>query len=406
MEIEYKDSEYNRKVYLHEINKYINKDIIKVLVGIRRSGKSVLLRQLVTHLITNFKVAQSEILYIDKEDLSFDFLQNYDDLYSFVQTKKPRYLLIDEVQEIKNWEKAITSFHKNKIDVYVTGSNANMLSSDLATYLSGRYITLPIHTLSFNEFITFNNFTEEKDLDKAFTKYLEIGGFPLLAQFSGNQQSCYVIIKDIFETIVLKDIVSRHNIRRVSLLHRITNFAADNIGNLLSANKIATYLTSQRIKLDVETVQDYLDYLTSAFILHKVGRYDIQGKRHLEFSAKYYLSDLGLRHALLGYRKASISQFLENIVYLELLRRGFSVSVGKMGDLEIDFIAEKENNKIYIQVCYLLANNEMFNREFGVLHKVRDQYPKLVLSMDDDSYGNSFEGIYRKNIISWLINTD
>lgn len=395
-------NEHNRSLYLRQIERYIGKNIIKVLIGIRRSGKSVLMRQLIEHLHNKFSVANNKILYIDKEDLSFDFIKNYDDLYKFVNEKKPSYLIVDEVQEIEDWEKAIASFHKKNIDVYITGSNAKMLSSDLATYLSGRYVTIPIYTLSFREFIDFHN---KSDIDPSitFVDYIKLGGFPLLAQFIGDQQACYILIKDIFETIVLKDIVARHNIRRISLLNNIIHYAADNIGNTFSAHKISTYLKSQQIKIDVETVQDYLGYLTSAFALHKIKRYDIQGKRHLEISEKYYLGDLGLRHALFGYRKNNINQFLENIVCLELLRRGYQLSIGKSGEKEIDFIAEKNNEKMYIQVCYLLASEDVFSREFDVLQELKDQYPKLVLSMDDESYGNSFAGIQRKNIVSWLL---
>lgn len=402
MEKFWKNFGYDRNFYLFEIERYIGRDIIKVIVGIRRSGKSVLLRQIISHLIHQRKIAETEILYIDKEDLSFDFLRNYEDLYLYVEEKKPRFLLIDEVQEIDDWEKAIASFHKKGIDVFITGSNAKMLSSDLATHLSGRYVSIPIYTLSFKEFIEFN---QKSDIDHAivFADYLRLGGFPLLSQFTGDQQACYVLIRDIFETIILKDVVSRHKIRRVSLLHNIIRYIADNIGNTFSANKISDYLKSQRVKIDVETVQDYLGFLTSAFVLHKVRRYDIHGKRHLEISEKYYLGDLGLRHALIGYHAESINQFLENIVYLELLRRGYQVSIGKFGNREIDFIAEKEGRKIYVQVCYLLATQDVFEREFGVLQEVKDQYPKFVLSMDPESYGSSFEGIQRKNIISWLL---
>jgi len=397
-----KSTEHPRIVYLHEIERYIGKHIIKVLVGIRRSGKSVLIRQLITHIHKKLKIAPEAILYIDKEDLSFDFLKNYNDLNKYVVEKNPSYLMIDEVQEIEGWEKAIASFHKKNIDVYITGSNAKMLSSDLATYISGRYVTIPTYTLSFKEFIEFHG---KNDIapSVAFNKFLKLGGFPLLSQFSGDNQACYTLIKDIFETIVLKDIVARHNIRRVTLLYNIIHYAADNIGNTFSAHKISTYLKSQKIKIDVETVQDYLGYLTAAFALHKISRYDVQGKRHLEISEKYYLGDLGLRHALIGYKPENINQFLENIVCLELLRRGYKVSIGKVGEREIDFIAAKEDKKLYIQVCYLLANQDIFAREFGVLHEVKDQHPKLVLSMDDESYGTSFDGVQRENIISWLL---
>lgn len=402
MENRGKDTTYNRKKYLNEIERYIDKDVIKVLVGMRRSGKSVLMKQVIEYLINKRNISEDKILYIDKESFAFDFLKTSEDLYKYVEEKQPSYLLIDEVQEIENWEKAIASFHKKRIDVYITGSNAKMLSSDLATYLAGRYVSIPVYPLSFKEFIEFHN-RERENVEEVFDHYLKLGGFPMLSQFKGDDQACHVLIRDIFETIILKDVISRHKIRRAHLLKNIIHYIVDNIGNLFSSSKVAEYLKSQRIQLNVETVHDYVGYLVSTFALHQVRRYDIRGKRHLEISEKYYLGDLGLRHALIGYRGDDINRFLENIVYLELLRRGYRVSVGKLGDCEIDFIAEKQDDKQYIQVCYLLATEAVFKREFGVLQQVRDSYPKLVLSLDGKSYGNSFEGIQRKNLIDWLL---
>lgn len=396
---------YNRKKYLTEIGHFIDKDVIKVIVGMRRSGKSILMKQVIAHLIKDRQIPENRILYIDKESLEFSFIKTYEDLYKYVKEHNPHYLFIDEVQEIEAWEKAVASFHKNGLDVYVTGSNAKMLSSDLATYLAGRYVSIPVYTLSFKEFIEFHAI-ENEEVEEAFDYYLQLGGFPMLSQFKGNIQACYVLIRDIFETIILKDVVYRHDIRRVKLIQNIIYYVADNIGNLFSSSKVAEYLNSQRIKLDAETVHDYLGYLTSTYALHQVRRYDIRGKRHLEISEKYYLGDLGLRHALIGYRKDDINRFLENIVYLELLRRGYRVSVGKLGDREIDFIAEKHPDKQYIQVCYMLVTEDVFNREFGVLQQIKDSHPKLVLSLDPKMYGQSFEGIRRENLIDWLLQDD
>lgn len=405
METKGKKTVYTRKKYLREIERYIDKDVIKVIVGMRRSGKSILMKLIIAHLIKEKQIPEDRILYIDKESFAFDFLKTQEDLYKYVEERKPTYLLVDEVQEIENWEKVIASFHKNGMDVYVTGSNATMLSSDLATYLAGRYVSIPVYTLSFTEFIEFHD-REKEDPAVVFNDYLKLGGFPMLSQFSGDEQACYVLIRDIFETIILKDVISRHEIRRSHLLHDIISYAVDNIGNLFSSSAVSKYLKAQNIKLDIETVNNYLGYIISTFALHQVRRYDIRGKRHLEISEKYYLGDLGLRHALIGYRKDDIGSFLENIVYMELLRRGYRVSVGKLGDCEIDFIAEKQGEKQYIQVCYLLATEAVFKREFGVLQQVKDSYPKLVLSMDAEIYGNSFEGIQRENVITWLLRDD
>lgn len=392
---------YKRNKYLKDIERYIGKDIIKVIVGIRRSGKSVLMRQVISYLKKERNVREGQILYIDKESLAFDFLKNYMDLYNYVKERHPKYIFIDEVQEILGWEKAIASLHKEGVDVYVTGSNARMLSSDLATYLAGRYISFHVHPLSFEEFVEFHGRTEEGKA-KIFEDYLELGGFPVLLQFKGDAMASYGLIGDIFETIILKDIVARHNIRGVHLLQNIIRYVVDNIANTFSANKVSEYLKSQQTKMSPETVHDYLEFLIETYALYRVRRYDVQGKRHLEISEKFYLGDLGLRHALIGYRRNDIGQYLENIVYLELLRRGYTVSVGRIGNREIDFIAEKRGEKEYIQVCYLLATEEVRKREYGVLHAVQDSFPKLVLSMDAESTG-TYEGIRHHNIVNWLL---
>lgn len=391
---------YKRNKYLKEIEHYIEKDIIKVIIGMRRSGKSVLMRQIIA-CFRERNVNEAEILYVDKESLAFDFLKNYMDLYNFVKERNAKYVFVDEVQEIEGWEKAIASFHKEGMDVYITGSNARMLSSDLATYLAGRYVSFHVHPLSFKEFMDFYGSIEE-DKTRMFEEYLKLGGFPVLLQFKGDTTASYGLIGDIFETIVLKDIVARHNIRGVHLLQNIIKYVADNIANTFSANKVSEYLKSQQIKMSPETVHDYLEYLVETYALYRVRRYDVHGKRHLEVAEKYYLGDLGLRHALIGYRRNDIGPYLENIVYLELLRRGYTVSVGKMGDKEIDFIAEKRGEKEYIQVCYLLATEEVKEREYGVLHKIQDSFPKFVFSMDEESMG-TYEGIRHRNIVNWLL---
>ena len=393
---------FERKEYLNEILRYVDKPIIKVIIGLRRSGKSFLLRQLIQHLVDKKGILENDLLYIDREMLEFDFLKNYTDLYAFVKAKKPRYLFLDEVQEIKSWEKAIASFHKEGIDVTITGSNAKMLSSDLATHLAGRYVQIPIYTLSFLEFTTLHG-KAEKELSSLFQDYLKTGGFPVLFEFGEDERARYTLIRDILQTIILKDIVVRQNLRNIHLLENIIRYTVDNIGKPFSAKKVADYLKSQHIRLSVETVYEYLRYLTATYALHAAKRYDIRGKRHLEISEKYYLGDLGLRHALLGYRKNDIECFLENVVFLELLRRGYHVSIGKMDHREIDFVAEKREERLYIQVCYLIATREVFEREFTPLHAVKDSSSKWVLSMDPPLFGHFFEGVYRQNLMDWLL---
>ena len=313
-----------------------------------------------------------------------------------------KYLFVDEIQEIKEWEKAIASLSKNEeADIYVTGSNAHLFSSELATLLSGRYVEFPIYSLSFDE---FNIFRDEKKStpERELLNYLRFGGLPAIHHFDLQEDIVYQYVNSIYNTILLKDIVKRNNIRNVHLLERICRYIFDNIGNIFSAKSISNYLKSQRLRVGVDTVQNYVSHVVNALLVHKVPRYDIKGKRHLEIHEKYYLGDIGIRHALLGYREADISGILENIVFLELKRRGYSVCVGKLNDTEIDFVASKEGKKVYIQVAYLLASPETINREFGPLKSIPDNYPKHVINMDS-AFGEDVEGIQRVNLIDFLL---
>ena len=397
---------YKRNLYKEHIEPWIDKPVIKVITGMRRVGKSCLLRQLVEELVAR-KVSMDRIHLIDKESVEFDDIQNYKDLAAYIKnqtgnSKGRHYLLIDEVQEIENWEKAVNSCLKDGYwDIYLTGSNAHMLSSELATLLSGRYVELPVYSLSLPEFLQFNG-KDTSDAQQQFTRYLRYGGFPAIHQFVQNEGTIYQYINSLYDTIILKDIVSRHSIRNVPLFHNISRFVFDNIGNTFSANKVADYLKSQRLSITVDTVQKYLGYLTETYALNRVHRYDIKGKRNLEIYEKYYLGDIGLRNAVLGYRESAINGLLENLVFLELKRRGYQVAIGKLGDAEIDFIATKEKEKRYIQVAYLLASEETIKREFGVLAALPDNYPKLVLSMDPLGPDNR-DGVQWKNVIDFLM---
>jgi len=397
---------YTRNLYLKKISPFINKPVIKVITGMRRVGKSYFIRQLIEKL-KNQKITSNQILYINKELFEFDFIKNYHDLYSYVDNTfshvtSQKYLFIDEVQEINNWEKAISSlFALENIDIYITGSNAHLLSSDLATLISGRYIEFPIYSLSFQEFLQFRG-ENKTDQSKEFLKYLRYGGFPAIHHFYLDEELIYQYISSLFNTIVLKDIIKRNNVRNVQLLENITKYAFDNIGNIFSAKKVSDYMKSQKLKMGIETVQNYLAYLTSTFLLFKIPRYDIKGKRLLEIHEKYYLGNIGMRHALLGYRESDMSGILENIVFLELKRRGYQVHIGKFENKEIDFIAEKEQEKVYLQVAYLLSSPEVIKREFSVLQQIKDNYPKYVISMDT-VFGDDFEGIKRMNLIDFLL---
>ncbi len=399
---------FRRNLYLKKIAPLIAKPVIKVITGMRRVGKSCLMQLIIEDLKAQY-IEKKRILYISKESLEYDFINDYKALYSYVRQQFQnihdlKYLFVDEIQEIRLWEKAVTSFFsEGDIDIYITGSNAHLLSSEIATLISGRYIEIPVFTLSFDEFLLFRGRNE--NLQDEFTAYLKFGGFPALHHFELNKNVVYQYISSIYDTILLKDVIKRNNVRNVRLLENITRYIFDNIGNIFSAKKVADYVKSQKMSISVETVQNYISYLISTFALHKVPRYDIKGKRLLEIHEKYYLGDIGLRHALLGYREGDISGILENIVFIELKRRGYKVYIGKSGDKEIDFIAENEKNRNYIQVAYMLSSEETIEREFSVLLGIRDNYPKFVLSMDT-VFGKDIEGIQRINLIDFILDPD
>ena len=397
---------YTRNIYLNKIRPFLGKPVIKVITGMRRVGKSCLLRQVID-LLQEDGVSPERILRIDKESLDFEHIKTYDDLNrtalaAFSGKEAPCYLVVDEVQEIEEWERAIISLAaRGDIDILISGSNAHLLSSELATLISGRYIEIPVYSLGFAEHLQFSeqNHTHRQE---EFSNFLRMGGMPATYHFERDEELIHQYIGSVYNTILLKDIVKRHAIRNVSLLENIARYLFDNIGNTMSAKRIADYLKAQRLRVGVDTVQNYLGYFTEALLAHKALRYDMKGKRHLELHEKYYLNDIGIRHALLGYREADIGGILENIVFLELKRRGYSVSVGKLGDREVDFIATRQNEKIYIQVAYLLASPETIEREFGVLKSIPDNYPKYVLSLDT-LFGENFDGIQRINLIDFLL---
>ncbi len=377
---------YVRKDYINWLDKYLGTPLIKVLVGMRRVGKSTLLQQFKEHLINERGLLPEQILYIDMEILSnrdiIDEITLQDKIDSYFKNSQVKKLLfIDEIQEIMNWERVVVSLLKNRsFDIYITGSNAHLLSSDLATYLAGRYVEMQIYPFSYKEYLEVNGKTEHDE--GIFQRYLTYGGFPGLIHLPQEDTIIFQTLDALYNSIILRDIVERYQIRNISLLENLTNFFFDNIGNVVTAKSIVDYLKSQRIKASVESVQTYMGYLAACFALFRTRRYDIKGKRFLEISEKHYLGDLGLRHATLGYRPSDINQLLENVVYLSLRKWGYSVFVGKLDNLEIDFIAEKNQNRLYIQIAYLIASPETRQREFAPLLKVKDSYPKYVLTMD------------------------
>lgn len=396
-----------RTSYLDRIKIYTGKPVIKILSGMRRAGKSTLLWQFRDYLL-QLEVAEQNILLLNKESLEYDFIRDYQDLYKYIkqtisQQTGTKFLLIDEIQEIDQWEKAINSFFsEGGYDITITGSNARMLSTELSTLLAGRYIEFVVYPFSFKEFrlLRTQQYPNET-VNDSFKFFLRYGGLPGIHALPFTDDAVFPYLNAIFNTALLKDVVARNKIRDVEQLERITRFIFSNCGNIVSAKNIADYLKSQRTKISVETVQNYLHFLSQAFLIHKVRRYDLKGKKLLEYSEKYYPADVGLRFGITGYSDADISGILENIVYLELLRRGYSVFFGQLGAFEIDFVAEKQEEKIYFQVAYLLKEEKTIEREFGNLKQINDNFPKFVLTLDEFWPTNN-QGIFRKNIIDFL----
>ncbi len=399
-----------RELYLKKIRNFIDKPVIKVITGMRRSGKSMILKLISQELLERGILSQN-IIYINFESLMFSDLTEFKTLYNYIIEKSQTltgkvYILLDEIQEVEHWEKAVNSFMVDlDCDIYITGSNANLLSSELATYIAGRYVEIKVYPLSFKEYIDFAKIQNPQNIlnnEEYFEQYLQFGGLPGIHNFSYDKSNIYQYLSDIYSSILLKDVVAKNNIRDVELLERIILYVFDNIGNTFSAKNVSDFLKSQGRKLSRETVYNYLKALESAYIISSVQRYDVKGKALLETMEKFYLTDLGFRHAKLGYRPNDIAGYLENIIYLELIRRKYTVNIGKLGTKEIDFIGTLENEKLYIQVTYLLASTETVEREFSPLKKIEDNYPKYVLSMDSLGEYN-IDGIIRKRIIDFLL---
>ena len=397
-----------RDLYLDRIIPFIDKPFIKVITGLRRSGKSALLELIKNHLLKN-EVDENNIIYLNFESLANHSYTEIIPLYTFIKekivSKKKYYLFFDEIQEVNQWEKVINSFLVDfNVDIYITGSNSHLLSSELATYITGRYVEFQIQTLNFNEYLDFSVAFKPDTLinsKELFNNYLRLGGFPVIHTAVYTTESAYKIVYDIYSSAVLRDTIQRFQIRNVELLERIIRYVFDNIGNSFSAKNIADYFKSQLRKVDINTVYNYLNALESAFIINRVQRYDIKGKEILKTQEKFFLGDISFMYALMGYRDRYIGGILENIVLLDLKSKGYKVFVGKLDTKEIDFIAEKGNEKLYVQVCYLLAEQTTIDREFGVLKEIRDQYPKYVVSMDP-LFEDNIDGIKHVHISDFL----
>lgn len=397
-----KQSNYiKRKGYLEKITPFINQNLIKVLTGQRRVGKSFLLFQLMD--IIKSKFPDSAIIYINKEQYEFDTIKTYKDLIKFVESQKRKgktnYLFIDEIQDIQEFERALRHFVlDSKMDIYCTGSNANLLSGELATFLSGRYIEFKVYSLSYTEFIDFHTLANDTE---SLKKYIRWGGLPFLKNLQKTDEVISDYLKNIYSTIIYKDIISRFQIRNPAFLENLVRFLAANTGNIISAKKISDYLKSQKIKMSPQIVLNYLNYLKQAFLIFNVKRTEVGSKKIFEIHEKFYFEDWGILNSIIGFSNIDISKVIENIVFIHLKINGYEVMVGKSGEKEIDFIGEKAGNKIYIQVCYLISDEKVKRREFGNLLEIKDNYPKIVVSMDEYAPAN-VEGIRHIHLKDFL----
>lgn len=403
-----------RKEYLEKIKKWREKDVIKVVTGIRRCGKSTLLEQYCDYLIGT-GVSSEQIIFINFEELEFEELLDYHKLYSYIKERlipdRYTYIFLDEIQKVESFEKAVDSLYiKEKTDIYITGSNAYMLSGELATLLSGRYVEISMLPISFSEYCQLK---EKNNYDELFAEYMQNGGFPYIAQIDDSKEKADMYLEGIYNTIIIKDIEERQKRREndpnkrkitdLSLLRNIAKFLASSVGNPVSVKSISDYITSSGRKVSANTVNDYLDALVEAFIFYPVERYDIVGKQTLKMNQKLYIVDTGIRRYLLPRRNYDLGFSLENIVFLELLRRGFKVNIGKVGLTEVDFIAEKNNRLHYYQVTASLIDENTFEREITPLQNISDNYPKTILTLDRFTLGD-YEGIEAVNAIDWLLN--
>lgn len=398
-----------REIYLNQLRSFVDKPLIKVITGLRRSGKSSILKLLSDEFLFN-GIDESTIIYINFESFEFSDIDTAPKLYEYIKAKVVKnqrcYILLDEIQEVAGWEKAINSLLVDfNADIYITGSNSRLLSSELATYLAGRYVELHINTLSFAEYLLFKRertHATGADLYQEFNQFLRMGGFPVLHTAEYTYETAYKVVFDMYSSAILRDTVQRNNIRDIELLERVVKYAFDNVSNKFSAKNVADYFKNQFRKVDLNTVYNYLNALENAFIIYRIPRYDIKGKEILKTNEKYYAGDQSLLYAVMGFKDRHISGVLENIVILELQRRGYRVFVGKSGNHEIDFIAERNEQKIYVQVAYKMTDQTTIDREFKPLLEIKDHYPKYVVTMDE-IWKDNISGVQHMHIADFLL---
>lgn len=400
----------DRPLYMDKIMAYTDTPLVKILTGVRRCGKSTILKMIMERLKTERHIPDERIIscrYDSMEYVDLTAKDMYDQLKSRLSTEWKTYLFLDEVQEIEGWERVVNSLASDfDVDLYVTGSNSRMMSSEIATYLTGRYISFRIFTLSFGEYLMFKRqYAPVSDAKTELANYVRLGGFPATHLQAYSQEEVYTIVRDIYNSTIFSDIVRRSQIRKIDQLERIVKYTFNNVGNTFSAKSIADYLKSEHRSLDNETVYNYLEKLEKAYLLHRCIRYDLQGRELLKTQEKFYLADVALRYSVLGYDADSVAASLENIVYLELCRRGYTVNVGKTDGGEIDFVAERQNERLYVQVTQEIRSEKTAKREYERLLEIRDNYPKYVLTTDAFAGGN-YQGIRTMHIADFLLSTE
>ena len=404
------DCMIERPLYLDKIMPFADTPFVKILTGVRRCGKSTILKMIIKKLREEKHVDDEQILNYRFDSMEYGDMTTkelYLELKSKIIQSKKTYLFLDEIQEIEGWEKVVNTLASDfDVDIYITESNSRMMSSEISTYLTGRYITFHIYTLSFEEYLMFKkSYTTLKELKQEFSQYVRLGGFPATHLQDYSQDEVYTIVKDIYNSTIFSDIVRRNQVKKIDQLERVVKYTFNNIGNTFSAKSISNYFKSEQRKIDNETVYSYLEKLQKAYILHKCSRYDLQGKNILKTQEKFYLADVSLRYSELGYTVDSVASSLENIVYLELKRRGYNVYIGKTKDKEIDFVATKQNEKIYVQVTQEIKSEKIQKSEYEQLLEIRDNYPKYVV-MADDFAGGNYEGIKTMNIVDFLLSKE
>ena len=400
----------DRPLYVDKIMAYVDTPFVKILTGVRRCGKSTILKMIMERLKTERNIPEDRMISCRFDSMEYEDMtakQIYTLLKEQLSPAGKTYLFLDEVQEIKGWEKVVNSLASDfDVDLYITGSNSRMMSSEIATYLTGRYISFRIFTLSFGEYLMFKSkFANVGEPKAELANYVRLGGFPATHLQAYSQDEIYTIVRDIYNSTIFSDIVKRNQIRKIDQLERVVKYTFSNVGNTFSAKSIADYLKSEHRALDNETVYSYLEKLEKAYLLHRCSRYDLQGKEILKTQEKFYLADVALRYSVLGYNADSVASSLENIVYLELCRRGYTVNVGKTGDSEIDFVAVRQNEKIYVQVTQEINSEKTEKREYSRLLEIPDNYPKFVLTTDEFAGGN-YEGIKTMHIADFLLSAE